>query len=165
MNEEIGFRFATEEDIPELLRLIGDLAEHQKAREHALATPELIRRWMFEEGSAEALVVEHASDGLVGFAIFYRTFSTWVGKCGMYLEDLFIDSRYRGSGVGRALMAELARICEEREWGRFDWTCLDWNTPSLGFYRSIGAEQLNTWIHHRLSGDALVSLAQEAKDE
>lgn len=163
MDTAIGFRFATEEDIPEIIRLIKELAIYEKAEESAVATPELLHEWLFKKKAAEALLVDHVRDGVVGCAIFFQNFSTWTGTGGMYLEDLYIEERHRGSGAGRALMAQLARICKERGWQRFDWSCLDWNTPSLGFYKSIGAEALEEWVHHRLSGAALDALAKEAR--
>lgn len=162
MNTNISFRTATREDIPEIIRLIKELAIYEKAEEDAVATPELLNEWMFNKGAAEALMVV-ADERVVGCAIFFQNFSTWTGRGGMYLEDLYIEEAYRGSGTGRALMAKLASICVERGWPRFDWTCLDWNTPSLGFYERIGATQMNDWIAHRLTGEALEALAKEAE--
>ena len=162
MNNKIDFRSAIEQDIPEILRLIKELAIYEKAEEQAVATPELLKEWMFEKGAAEGLMV--VADGrVVGCAIFFQNFSTWTGRGGMYLEDLYIEEAYRGAGTGRALMSRLAAICVERDWPRFDWSCLDWNTPSLGFYKSIGALQMTDWISHRLCGEALESLAKEAE--
>lgn len=161
MDSAISFRPATQEDIPHILSLIKELAVYEKAEDEAVATPELLQQKLFDEAVVEALMVDHATDGVVGTAIYFQNFSTWTGRGGMYLEDLFIRPAYRGSGTGRALMAELARICEERGWVRMDWVCLDWN-PSLGFYKSIGAAAMTDWVHHRLTGDSLTALAQEA---
>ncbi len=162
MDSALRFRFAEEADIPEIIRLIRELAIYEKSEEAAKATPELLAEWMFEKRAAEALLVEHEGTGIVGCAIFFQNFSTWTGKAGMYMEDLYIEEAYRGSGTGRALLAELSRICGERGWVRLDWACLDWNTPSLGFYKSIGAEAMTDWVHHRLSGESLHALAHEA---
>ena len=163
MADQYTFRFATEEDIPEILRLIQELALYEKAPEEAVATPEILKDSLFEKQAAEALLVVHETAGVVGCAIFFRNFSTWTGRCGMYLEDLYIMEEHRGSGVGRKVMARLAKECVLRGWVRFDWVCLDWNTPSLGFYQSIGADAMSEWIHHRLSGENLEALASEAK--
>lgn len=163
MDSSLQFRFAQEKDIPAILSLIKELAIYEKAEEEAVATPELLKKCLFEDKAAEALLVDHMEDGVVGCAIFFRNFSTWTGQYGLYLEDLYIKEAYRGSGTGRALMAQLASICVEREWVRFDWSCLDWNTPSLGFYKSIGAEAMTEWVHHRLTGDSLSALANEAQ--
>ena len=162
MDTSISFRFAEKKDAAAIVELIKELAIYEKAEEEAVATPELLITCLFEDRAAEALLVDHAQDGVVGCAIFFRNFSTWTGRYGMYLEDLYIKCAYRGAGTGRALMANLAAICEERGWVRFDWSCLDWNTPSLGFYQSIGAKAMTEWVHHRLTGDALSTLASEA---
>lgn len=162
MNSAIHLRFASENDADDILRLVKELAHYEKADNEVSATPELLKEWIFEKKAAEALLVVHEYDGVVGCAVFFQNFSTWKGEGGMYLEDLYIEERHRGGGIGRRLMAELARICRERGWSRFDWSCLDWNTPSLGFYRSIGATQMNEWVHHRLTGEALELLAAEA---
>lgn len=163
MSDSYTFRFAAEQDIPEILRLIKELAEYEKATDEAVATAEILHDSLFKQKMAEALLVEHAHAGVVGCAIFFRNFSTWTGIGGMYLEDLYIMKEHRGSGIGRRLMAQLAQICQERGWVRLDWSCLDWNKPSLGFYKSIGADAMTEWVHHRLSGASLNSLAGEAE--
>lgn len=163
MSENITIRCAEEKDIPAILDLIKELARYEKAEDEVEATPELLHTCFFEDEAVEALLIDHEKAGVVGCAVFFRNFSTWTGRCGMYLEDLYIKEEYRRSGTGRALMAHLAAICEERGWARLDWSCLDWNTPSLGFYKSIGADPMTEWIHHRLAGEALSALAAEAK--
>lgn len=162
-NASPSFRLAVAGDIPQILDKIRKLAAYENAEDQVLATPESLHKWMFEERAVEAAVVEMPGAGVVGVAVFFRNFSTWTGSTGMYLEDLFIDEEYRGGGTGRKLMAYLAAICEERDWRRLDWACLDWNEPSLGFYKSIGAAKIDEWLHHRLSGDALAALAGEAR--
>lgn len=156
------FRFATPDDIPSILEMIRRLAAYEHAEHEVKATPEILRKWLFEKHAAETVVVEVPDAGMVGIAVFFQNFSTWTGSGGMYLEDLYIDEVYRGGGVGRALMAHLASICKQRGWVRLDWSCLDWNEPSLGFYQSIGAARMDEWVHHRLAGDALEALAMEA---
>ena len=157
----LQFRHATPDDIPGILEMIRRLAAYEKAEDEVRATPELLNEWMFEKRAAEAVVAVAPGAGIVGIAVFFQNFSTWTGSGGMYLEDLFIDEPYRGNGAGRALIAHLAGICKERGWVRLDWACLDWNEPSLGFYQSIGAARMDEWVHHRLAGAALDSLAAE----
>lgn len=156
------FRFATKGDIPGILEMIRRLAAYEHAEDEVRATPELLDEWMFERRAAETVVMEAPDAGIVGIAVFFQNFSTWTGTGGMYLEDLYIDEPYRDNGAGRALMAHLAGICKKRGWVRLDWSCLDWNEPSLGFYQRIGAARMDEWVHHRLSGDALEALAAEA---
>ena len=158
--DQITYRMATPDDVEAILALIRELAGYERAADEVAATPELLRASMFEERAAEALLAEHPTDGIVGMALFFRNFSTWTGTAGMYLEDLVVTQRYRAHGIGRALFEGLARICEERGWPRLDWACLDWNEPSLGFYRSIGAARMDEWVHHRLAGEALANLAK-----
>lgn len=160
---ELRFRFATVDDIPGILEMIRRLAAYEHAEDEVKATPEILRTWMFEKRAAETVVVEPPDGGIVGIAVFFQNFSTWTGTGGMYLEDLYIDEPYRGAGAGRALMAHLAGVCKERGWVRLDWACLDWNEPSLAFYQRIGADRMDEWVHHRLTGDALDALAKEAR--
>lgn len=159
----LQFRLATRDDIPGILEMIRRLAAYEHAEDEVRATPELLGEWMFEKHAAEAVVAVAPDAGIVGIAVFFQNFSTWTGSGGMYLEDLFIDEPYRGGGAGRALMAYLAGICKERGWVRLDWACLDWNEPSLAFYQRIGAARMDEWVHHRLTGAALDSLAAEAE--
>lgn len=163
MTSSVRFRLTTPEDTPSILEMITKLAAYEHAEDEVEATPEILRTWMFEKRAAEAVVVEHDEAGVVGIAVFFQNFSTWTGKGGMYLEDLYIDEPYRGQGTGRALMAYLAALCAERGWVRLDWSCLDWNEPSLGFYQSIHANRMDEWVHHRLTGSALEALAAEAR--
>lgn len=161
-NATPSFRLAVAEDVPEILAKIRALALYEQAAEEVRATPESLTEWLFEKRAAETVMVELSGVGVVGIAVFFQNFSTWTGTGGMYLEDLYIDEAYRGGGLGRKIMAHLADICVERGWQRLDWTCLDWNEPSLGFYKSIGADQMTEWVHHRLTGANLSALAQEA---
>jgi GNAT superfamily N-acetyltransferase len=148
------FRNATENDCALILEFIKGLAEYEKMSDDVVATEELLREWIFEKQKAE--VIFALEDGReVGFALFFHNFSTFVGKAGLYLEDLFVKPEYRKRGHGKALILELARIANERGCGRMEWSCLDWNQPSIDFYLSLGATPMNEWTTYRLSGDAL----------
>lgn len=148
------FRNATENDCALILEFIKALAEYEKMSDDVVATEELLREWIFEKQKAE--VIFALEDGReVGFALFFHNFSTFVGRAGIYLEDLFVLPEYRKRGHGKALILELARIANERGCGRMEWSCLDWNQPSIDFYLSLGATPMNEWTTYRLSGDAL----------
>jgi GNAT superfamily N-acetyltransferase len=157
-------RAATEDDIPAIHAMIRELAEYERALEDARATPEQLREALFgAHPAAFALIAEESPDeDPVGFALWFRNFSTWTGTHGIYLEDLYVRPDKRGAGHGRALLAELAGICVERGYERFEWSVLDWNEPSLGFYRSLGAVAMDEWTVHRLSGEPLRALAATA---
>jgi len=158
--EHLTFRFAGETDTELLLSFIRALAVYEKLEDKVDATPEVLRRWFFEEKKAEAVFA--LLDGReVGFMLFFYNFSTFLGRAGLYLEDLFILPEYRFRGVGRSMMQRLAGLAVERGCGRLDWQCLDWNAPSIAFYRSLGARPVSGWTTYRLAGDALASLAQK----
>jgi GNAT superfamily N-acetyltransferase len=146
-------------DIPAIYQLIRDLASYENALAEVTGTEEQLRRALLAEPPAVfAHVAEH--DGQVaGFALWYLSFSTWQAGHGIYLEDLYVRPELRGSGLGRALLAELARLCVDRGYQRLEWAVLDWNTPSRGFYASLGAAEMSEWIVNRLSGPALRDLA------
>ena len=153
------FRAATCDDIPLILGFIKRLAEYEKMLADVTATPDLLEYWLFEKQTAEVLFA--IADGKeVGFALYFSNFSTFLGKTGLYLEDIFVLPEYRRRGIGKAFFAELARIAVERGYGRFEWACLDWNKPSIDFYRSIGAVDMSEWTTYRLTGDALIDLAK-----
>ena len=152
------FRFATEQDTALIYNFIRGLAEYENMTDDMIATEDLLREWIFERKRAE--VIFALEDGReVGFALFFHNFSTFLGRAGIYLEDLFVFPEYRGRGHGKALIRELARITVERECGRLEWSCLDWNKPSIDFYLSLGAVQMNEWTTYRLTGENLNSLA------
>lgn len=160
-------RAATPADIPVLRALVRELAAYERALEEARATEEQLREALFgAEPVAHALIAEEpAADGgaePVGFALWFRNFSTWTGTAGLYLEDLYVRPDRRGAGHGKALLAELAAIAVERGYGRFEWSVLDWNDKALGVYRSIGAQPQDEWTVQRLSGPALAALAARA---
>ena len=154
-------RAVTPEDIPLLLELFDELARYEKLEHLLVADEELLTRALFgERPAAEALIAE--LDGEVaGYAVFYSTFSTFLAIQGIWLEDLFVRPDRRKSGAGRALLAAVAATLVERGGQRLEWSALDWNELALGFYRSLGAEQMNNWITHRLTGDDLRALARE----
>ncbi|HEX7355455.1 MAG TPA: GNAT family N-acetyltransferase [Mycobacteriales bacterium] len=152
-------RAAVPDDVPVLLGLIADLAEYEHARTEAVATEDLLRGALFGPDPVARCEVAEDDSTVIGLALWYRSFSTWTGRTGLYLEDLYVRPEHRGRGVGRALLARLARICIDRGWSRLEWSVLDWNEPALGFYRSIGADPLDEWTVHRLTGSALHALA------
>ena len=158
------FRVATRNDAPLILEFIKALAEYEKMLRDVTATPELLEYWLFDKQSAEVLFA--IVDGKeVGFALYFNNFSTFLGKAGLYLEDLFVLPKYRGHGIGKALLRELAHIAVGRGYGRMEWACLDWNEPSIEFYRSIGAVDMHEWTTYRLTGDTLTKLAEHRRDE
>ncbi|GAA2419350.1 GNAT family N-acetyltransferase [Actinomadura vinacea] len=145
--------------MPAILRLVRDLAEYERALHEVKATEEDLRTALFgEEPRVFAHVAEHDGE-VVGFALWFLTFSTWLGRHGIYLEDLYVDPATRGQGHGKALLAELAKIAEERGYGRVEWAVLNWNTPSIAFYESLGARPQDEWTTYRLTGDPLAKLA------
>ena len=126
--------------------------------DQVVATEDLLTEWIFEKQKAEVLFVcDHEKE--VGFALFFHNFSTFLGRAGIYLEDLFVLPEYRGKGYGKALLKKLAEITVDRGCGRLDWACLDWNQPSIDFYRSLGAIPLNDWTTYRVTGDTLTKMA------
>lgn len=152
------FRPATRGDARLILSFIRALADYEKLLDQVVATEALLNEWLFDKEKAEVIFV--VVDGKeVGFALFFHNFSTFLGRSGLYLEDLFILPEQRGKGYGKAVFQQLARIAAERGCGRLEWWCLDWNKPSLDFYRSLGAEPMEDWTVYRLAGDALTALA------
>jgi GNAT superfamily N-acetyltransferase len=146
-------------DIPAILALIRDLATYERASDEVVATEEALHSALFGPKPAVfAHVAEHGG-GVGGFALWFLTFSTWLAKHGLYLEDLYVRPELRRLGYGRALLAELARICVERGYGRLEWSVLDWNEPALRFYRSLGAVPMDEWTVQRVTGGDLLALA------
>ena len=160
----MDYRFADEKDCALILSFIRALAEYERMEDQVVATEELLREWIFEKKKAE--VIFALEDGKeVGFALFFHNFSTFLGRAGIYLEDLFVLPEYRGRGHGKGLIAALAKITADRGCGRLEWSCLDWNQPSIDFYLSLGAQPLEDWTEYRVTGDALAKLAGEAGKE
>ena len=152
-------RFATENDCALILHFIRDLAEYEKMADQVVASEELLREWIFEKQKAEVLFVCEEGKEL-GFALFFHNFSTFLGRAGIYLEDLFVLQEYRGKGYGKALLKKLAQIAVERGCGRLEWSCLDWNSPSIDFCRSLGAIPMDDWTTYRLTGETLKKLSE-----
>ena len=155
----LTFRFAEERDTPLILEFIRELADYERLLDQVVADEATLRDQLFEKHSAEVLFA--LEDGAeVGFALFFHNFSTFLGRAGLYLEDLYVRPEHRGKGHGKALFRQLAAIAEERGCGRLEWWCLDWNTPSIGFYKFLGAEAMEDWTVYRLAGQALRRLAE-----
>ena len=149
-------------DVPALLQLVHELARYEREPDAVATQPDQLHDVLFgEHPSVFAHVAEHAGE-VVGCAIWFVNYSTWTGRHGIYLEDLVVGERARGTGLGTALLAELARICRQRGYSRLDWSVLDWNEPAIGFYRSLGAVEQSSWRAYRLTGDALAALAGQA---
>ena len=148
------FRFAQRKDTELILEFIKELAEYEKMLDCVSADIKTLEESIFDRKGAE--VIFALKDGKeVGFALFFHNFSTFLGKRGVYLEDLFVKEEYRGEGFGKGLLKELARIAKERDCGRLEWCCLDWNKPSIDFYLSLGAEAMDEWTTYRMSGNTL----------
>lgn len=155
----ITLRPARREDVPAILALIRGLAEYEQLAHEVEADEPTLADTLFGERPCAEVVIAQADGAAAGFALFFHTYSTFLAKPGLYLEDLFVEPRLRGIGIGRRLMAHLARLAVERGCGRFEWTVLDWNAPAIGFYRSLGAVGMDGWTTQRVSGDALLRLA------
>ena len=156
---ELSFRFAVREDTPLILSFIRALAEYEQMADQVVATEELLAEQLFDRGGAEVLfALEDWQE--VGFALFFHNFSTFLGRAGLYLEDLYVLPEHRGKGYGKALLQRLARVARERGCGRMEWWCLDWNRPSIDFYLSLGAEPMTDWTVYRLSGRTLETLGE-----
>jgi len=159
LRQKPAFRFATRDDVSLVFEFIKGLAEYERMLPEVSASRELLEHWLFDKQAAEVLFA--MIDGReVGFALYFISFSTFLGKAGLYLEDLFVLPEYRKRGIGKALLEELAHIAVDRGYGRMEWAVLDWNEPSIGFFRSLGAVDMSEWTTYRLTGDALTKLAE-----
>jgi GNAT superfamily N-acetyltransferase len=154
----LQIRSATEADVPLILQFIRDLAIYEKLEHKVIATEETVRRTLFGNPRFAEVVFAEVDGKEVGFALFFHNYSTFLGQPGIYLEDLFVKPESRGRGIGKALLAHLAKLARERGCGRLEWAVLDWNTPSINFYKSLGAVPLSDWIVFRLTGEALEKL-------
>jgi len=155
----LTFRFATEDDCALILSFINALAEYEKLSDEVVATEELLKEWIFEKGKAEVIFACEGGKE-VGFALFFHNFSTFLGRAGIYLEDLFVLPEYRDKGYGKALLRKLAQLTLERGCGRLEWACLDWNQPSIDFYRSLDAAPMDEWTTFRLTGVTLENMSR-----
>ena len=160
-NTEFTIRKAKEEDVPVILRFIIALAEFEKLSHEVVATEEDLSRHLFGENRVAEVLIGYEGRLPVGFALFFHNFSTFLGKPGIYLEDLFVLEEHRGKGYGTRLLASLAALALERDCGRLEWAVLDWNEPSIEFYKSLGARMMDEWIVNRISDEPLLKLAEK----
>lgn len=152
-------REVSAEDVPLILTLIGELAEYERLSHEVVATEDSLQEWLFgEKPVAEVLIAERRAEA-AGFALFFHSFSTFLGRPGIYLEDLYVRPAFRGRGMGKAMLVHLAKLAKERGCGRLEWSVLDWNEPSIRFYESLGAVAMDDWTVHRVTGEALDRLA------
>lgn len=159
MNNNLTFRSAERKDTALILRFIKELAEYEKMLHEVVADGPTLETWIFDQKKAEVIfAVEDGKE--VGFALFFHNFSTFLGRAGIYLEDLYVRPECRGKGYGKAILRKLAQIAVERGCGRLEWWCLDWNKPSIDFYLSLGAEPMSDWTVYRIAGDTLKQLAE-----
>lgn len=158
--DKFTIRFAEEKDVKLILDFIKELADYEKLLHEVVATEEILMDSIFVRKACEVIIGEYDGEP-VGFALFFHNFSTFLGRPGIYLEDLYIRPEMRGRGYGKTLLAFLAKLAKERNCGRFEWWCLDWNEPSINFYKSIGAIPMDEWTVYRVTGQALDDLADE----
>jgi GNAT superfamily N-acetyltransferase len=161
VSENFQIRPATRVDVPVILQLIRDLATYERAPNDVTATEALLSQVLFGEKPAAEVRLAYEGDEPVGFVVFFYNFSTWLGRPGLYLEDLFVKPEHRGKGYGRALLVDLARIAQERGCGRMEWAVLDWNEPAIQFYRKLGAKPMHEWTVFRLTPEEIRNLASE----
>ena len=159
MSAEVDIRMATEDDLPIILAFIKGLADYERLPHECVATIDKLRNTLFSERPAAEVLIARLDSEAVGFALFFQSYSTFLAQPGFYLEDLFVDPPARGKGIGRALLTALARLAVDRDYGRIEWSVLNWNESAIGFYRSIGARPLDEWTTFRMSGAALQDLA------
>jgi len=163
--DDFGIRPARVEDVPVILQLIRDLATYERAPDEVAATEEQLVDVLFGERPAAEVLLAFESQSPVGFAVFFYNFSTWLGRPGLYLEDLFVKPEKRGKGYGRALLIELAKIARDRECGRMEWAVLNWNEPAIKFYRALGAKPMDGWTVFRLTSGEIAQLAESKQIE
>ncbi|MBQ7903841.1 MAG: GNAT family N-acetyltransferase [Oscillospiraceae bacterium] len=157
--KELSFRMAGREDVPLILYFIKELARYEKLENEVVATEDILTQWLFEKEKAE-VIFPCINGEEVGFALFFHNFSTFLGRSGIYLEDLYIKPEHRKKGYGKATLRKLAQIAVDRGCGRLEWICLDWNQPSIDFYLSLGAIPMSDWTVYRVAGDTLRQLAE-----
>ena len=155
MTPDVRIALATEADVPVVLQMIRALAEYEQLAGQVTATEDLLRRTLFGPRAGAGVLLAYAGGEPAGLAVFFHNFSTFLGQPGMYLEDLFVQPRWRGHGIGRQLFGRVAQLAVERGCGRMEWAVLDWNAPAIGFYRKLGAEALDGWTLYRLTGREL----------
>ena len=160
--DNFSIRKATANDIPLILQLIRDLAAYERAPDAVVANEDALREVLFGDEPAAKVVLAFEDATAVGFAVYFFNFSTWLGRPGLYLEDLYIKPERRGNGYGRKLLVHLAQIATERRCGRMEWAVLDWNAPAINFYKKLDAEPMNEWTVFRLTGEGITNLAKSA---
>ena len=160
MNTDINFRYAERKDVALILQFIKELAEYEHMSDEVVANEELLEEWIFDKQKAEVIFALEGQKE-VGFALFFYNFSTFLGRAGLYLEDLFVRPEYRGRGYGKGILKKLASIAVERGCGRLEWCCLDWNQPSIDFYLSLGAQPLSDWTIYRIAGEKLLDFVKK----
>jgi GNAT superfamily N-acetyltransferase len=158
---ELEIRIATKDDVPLILSLIKELAEYERLSHEVVATEQVLGDSLFGERRVAEVLIGHHRGEPAGFALFFHNFSTFLGKPGIYLEDLYVRPRYRGMGFGKTLLRRVAKLAKERGCGRLEWSVLDWNEPAIGFYKSLGASPVSGWTVYRVTGEALDDLATE----
>jgi len=156
---KLTIRPAIEDDVKLILQFINELGEYEKLSHKVVATEEKLRKTLFKQKMAEVIIGEFKGEP-VGFALFFHNYSTFLGQAGIYLEDLYIKPEMRGRGFGKSILKHLAKLALERDCGRFEWACLDWNDPAIGFYKSLGAEPQNEWTVYRITGETLRKMAE-----
>ena len=155
----LGFRNAQRNDVGLILQFIRELADYEKMLSEVVADEATLEEWIFDKQKAEVIFALEGEKE-VGFALYFHNFSTFLGRAGIYLEDLYVKPEYRGKGYGKAILKKLASVAVERGCGRLEWWCLDWNKPSIDFYRSLGAEPMDDWTVYRIAGETLTNLAE-----
>ena len=161
METTVTFRSAERADVPLILQFIRALADYEHMADQVVADEATLEEWLFDRQKAEVLFVLTPEGKEAGFALFFHNFSTFLGRAGIYLEDLYVRPEYRGRGYGKGLIRRLAALAVERGCGRLEWWCLDWNEPSIAFYRSLGAEPMSDWTVYRIAGQPLRDLAEK----
>lgn len=161
MNDHFKIRNANPNDIHVILQLIQEIAVYEKLSHEVVATEEILRESLFGENKSAEVVLGECEDRIVGYAIFFHNFSTFLGIKGLYLEDLFVRPEFRGRGFGKALLLHLVQIAKDRKCGRMEWSVLDWNTPAIEFYKSLGAKPMDGWTVYRLNEAAIENLVKE----
>lgn len=159
-SKNFNIRFAVREDVPLILDFIKRLADYEHLLDEVIATEEILELWIFDKKKAEVIIAEEDGEP-VGFALFFHNFSTFLGRSGIYLEDLFVIPEKRGNGYGKALLQKLAQIAADRGCGRLEWWCLDWNESSISFYKRLGAVAMDDWTVYRIAGERLLAFAKE----
>ena len=159
---DLEIRPATEKDAALILSFIKELAEYERLSHEVVATEEILRETLFDNSFGTEVVIAYLKETPVGFALYFHNYSTFLGRSGIYLEDLYVRPDYRGKGVGRELLMHVAQVARERDCGRLEWSVLDWNEPAIKFYRKLGANPLDEWTTFRVTGEALDRLAGES---